>query len=349
MLEALATRGVEVVDAGDRRRPGDVDGGHFDVVVVGLHRDFDYQRLAVAADAARQGARLIATNDDTTYPAEGGRLQPGAGSLLAAVVAASGATAVVAGKPYEPMVDLVRELAGPAGMAVGDRADTDGRFARALGYRFGLVLTGVTGRRDLPVDPAPDLVAADLAGLVEQRAFLIRGWFARQPMGLRVAGMADNDILARSRDAGSDAMQKASDAIDQLVSQLNKASDQVNQRSEEQLRQAQEYMTDAFERGRKATERLVDSVEKELRAQIAALRKEIQQLERRLNEAGRRAGLPVKKAPARKAAAKKTAAKKAPAKKTAAKKAPAKKTAAKKTPAKKTAAKKAPAKKAAGR
>ena len=40
------------------------------------------------------------------------------------------------------MADLVRAEAGVDGVAVGDRPDTDGRFARALGYRFGLVLTG---------------------------------------------------------------------------------------------------------------------------------------------------------------------------------------------------------------
>ena len=74
----------------------------------------------------------------------------------------------MAGKPFPPMVDLVRRLAGADGVAVGDRADTDGRFARALGYRFGLVLTGVTTAADLPVDPAPDAIADDLAALVEQ-------------------------------------------------------------------------------------------------------------------------------------------------------------------------------------
>ena len=66
------------------------------------------------------------------------------------------------------MVDLVRDLAGPDGVAVGDRADTDGRFARALGYRFGLVLSGVTTEADLPIDPAPDHTAPDLATLVDE-------------------------------------------------------------------------------------------------------------------------------------------------------------------------------------
>jgi 4-nitrophenyl phosphatase len=160
VTEAVAARGAEAIDAA-------IGDPTVDAVIVGLHLDFDYTRLAHAATALRTGARLIATNDDTTFPGAGG-LRPGAGSLLAAVVTASGAVPVIAGKPYAPMVDLVRNLAGATGIAVGDRADTDGRFARALGYRFGLVLTGVTSARDLPVDPQPDLIAPDLRTLVDQ-------------------------------------------------------------------------------------------------------------------------------------------------------------------------------------
>lgn len=165
VAEALVERGAELVDASATEA---TDGRSFDAVVVGLHLDFDYRRMAAAASAVRSGARLVATNDDTTYPAADGKLLPGAGSILAAIETASGAKAVVAGKPYGPMAALVRELAGSTGIAVGDRADTDGRFAVALGYPFGLVLTGVTRPEQLPVTPAPDLVAVDLATLVEQ-------------------------------------------------------------------------------------------------------------------------------------------------------------------------------------
>jgi HAD superfamily hydrolase (TIGR01450 family) len=160
VTEAVEERGAEAIDAS-------ATAGAVDAVIVGLHLDFDYRRLANACTAIRAGARFIATNDDSTYPATSGLL-PGAGSLVAAVATASGASPTVAGKPHEPMVTLVRSLAGPGGIVVGDRADTDGRFARALGYRFGLVLTGVTGVADLPVDPAPDLIVDDLAGLVAE-------------------------------------------------------------------------------------------------------------------------------------------------------------------------------------
>jgi HAD superfamily hydrolase (TIGR01450 family) len=145
-----------------------VDDGDADAVVVGFHRSFDYEELRRAATAVRRGARLIGTNDDATYPTPDGPI-PGGGSILAAVATGSGVTPVVAGKPYEPMAHLVRAELGhdlSAAVMVGDRPDTDGRFARAIGCRFGLVFSGVTHRSDLPVNPTPDLVADDLAGLV---------------------------------------------------------------------------------------------------------------------------------------------------------------------------------------
>jgi HAD superfamily hydrolase (TIGR01450 family) len=161
IVEELGLRGVEVVDASD---PAATDGP-FDVVVVGYHPTFDYHRMDTASAAVRSGARLLATNDDATYPMDAG-IKPGGGAILASIVTASGVRPEVAGKPHAPAADWVRARLGPDGVMVGDRPDTDGRFAVALGYRFGLVLSGVTTEADLPTDPPADLVAPDLATLV---------------------------------------------------------------------------------------------------------------------------------------------------------------------------------------
>ena len=161
ITEALHARDVDTVDAGD----GSSLGAPVDVVVVGYHRQFDYGRLTAAATAVRRGARLVGTNDDATYPTPDGPI-PGGGSILAAVVTAAGVPAAVAGKPYRPMADLVAVHVGSSGIVVGDRPDTDGRFAVTLGFAFGLVLSGVTRSSDLPVDPTPTVVADDLASLV---------------------------------------------------------------------------------------------------------------------------------------------------------------------------------------
>jgi 4-nitrophenyl phosphatase len=161
----LVCAGPGVVEALERRGATAVRDGDADAVLVGFHRDFDYERLRIAARAVRRGARLLATNDDSSYPTPDGPI-PGGGAILAAVAAATGATPTVAGKPNPPMAELVRRRLGDRGVMVGDRPDTDGRFARALGYRFALVHTGVTPA-GVAVDPEPDLVAADLLGLVD--------------------------------------------------------------------------------------------------------------------------------------------------------------------------------------
>ncbi len=155
VVEAIAGRGAEPVVDGDA-----------DAVVVGFHRDFDYERLRIAVRAVQRGARLIATNDDATYPTPDGPI-PGGGAIVAAVAYAAGVPPLIAGKPHRPMADLVRALGEATGTMVGDRPETDGAFAVELGYRFALVLTGVTRPEDLPVTPAPDVVSPSLAALVE--------------------------------------------------------------------------------------------------------------------------------------------------------------------------------------
>lgn len=154
VVEALEARGVEARSEGPA-----------DAVVVGWHREFDYERLTAAVTAVLGGARLVGTNDDATYPTADGMI-PGGGSLLAAVAYASGVTPEVAGKPNAAMVALVQERVGAVEVMVGDRPSTDGLLARELGARFALVLSGVTTEDDLPVEPEPDLVVADLAAVL---------------------------------------------------------------------------------------------------------------------------------------------------------------------------------------
>ncbi len=170
VVEAVEHAGGEVVV--NDGRPTD---GEFDAVVVGLHRDFDYDRLAVASGAARACGRLIGTNADSTYPTPRG-LQPGGGSILAAIASASGRHPVIAGKPHEPMAALVASmLARPSEpfapdrvLMVGDRPETDGLFAVRLGSRFALVRSGVSAPGATIAAGAPvDLDVADLAAVAD--------------------------------------------------------------------------------------------------------------------------------------------------------------------------------------
>lgn len=151
--------------------------GPIDAVVVGWHRRFDYAVLALATHAVLRGARLLASNDDPTYPTPFGPI-PGGGAILAAVERATGTRAVVAGKPHRAMAELVRVVVGndaaTSAVMVGDRPSTDGAFARMLGCRFAQVWSGVTSATQ-PLDGDGsagtvvfDLVGEDLAGIVDQ-------------------------------------------------------------------------------------------------------------------------------------------------------------------------------------
>ena len=154
--EALTERGVKLVAPTDDPA----------ALVVGRSIELDFAELAAAARAISEGARFIATNTDATFPTPAGP-EPGAGALVAYLQVGSGRTAEVAGKPEAAMAELVRGRFGPPDVVVGDRAETDGAFAARVGARFALVLTGVTRRSDLPVHPAPALVADDLAAAVD--------------------------------------------------------------------------------------------------------------------------------------------------------------------------------------
>ena len=142
VVEAVERRGAEPVpNDGSAELRAAAAAGRFDAVVVGLHRDFDYWRLATASTAVLAGSRLIGTNGDSTFPTPDGQL-PGGGSLVAAV---AGVDPVIAGKPNRAMAELIVDVAGgPDGLVmVGDRLDTDGAFAATIGCPFALVRSGV--------------------------------------------------------------------------------------------------------------------------------------------------------------------------------------------------------------
>lgn len=137
-------------------------------VLVGFHSTFDYAAMSAAVRAVLGGARLVATNDDPIYPAADGPA-PGCGSILASIERGAATRAVIAGKPHPPMAALIRERFGTSGVFVGDSLNTDGAMATALGWPFGLVLSGNIGAADVPPDQPAEWVAADLASLVDAR------------------------------------------------------------------------------------------------------------------------------------------------------------------------------------
>ena len=135
----IEERGFVVVDSAD---------DHPAAVVQGWHPDVGWRQLAEAAYAVRDGAYFLATNLDLTLPNDRG-LAPGNGSLVQAVVTASGVEPDSAGKPAPAMFHQAAALVGSkAPLVIGDRLDTDLAGANAAGFAGLLVLTGVSSARD---------------------------------------------------------------------------------------------------------------------------------------------------------------------------------------------------------
>jgi 4-nitrophenyl phosphatase len=158
----------EAVDKAGIARRDRRAGEEADLVVVGWDPEFTYADLRVATHALLSGAGFVASNADATFPAERGRLVPGAGPIVAALEFATGRRAEVMGKPNRPMMDLVAARLAPAQRIalVGDRPDTDLAGARAMGWRSVLVLSGVTTREEAErLDPPPDLIIESVAEL----------------------------------------------------------------------------------------------------------------------------------------------------------------------------------------
>ncbi len=172
LIEALSNKRVEVIGA---HQFTDHPDGYLDdprrtkvrYVIVGWHSYYGVASVAVAASSVKDGALLIGTNDDASYPTPGLHL-PGSGAIISAVSVMSGSEPVFAGKPHDPIVTLLSPRLSGDDTVIGDRPSTDGMLARKIGARFGLVLSGVTSSfGDLhPRDPKPDLVAASLFDLV---------------------------------------------------------------------------------------------------------------------------------------------------------------------------------------
>jgi len=139
-------------------------------VVVGLDKGFTYEKLVLAHDAIRAGARFVATNADATLPTEKG-LTPGCGSIVAAIATASGVLPVVIGKPQPLILEMALHRLGvnpDEAVMVGDRLDTDILAGQRAGMLTLLVLTGVSTRDEIAsAEALPDLVFTDLNAVLE--------------------------------------------------------------------------------------------------------------------------------------------------------------------------------------
>ena len=144
-------------------------------ILMGFGPDISWRDLAEASYAVAAGALFVATNTDRTFPTPQG-IAPGSGAFVAAVQEASGVTPLVAGKP-EPTLyrNAIDRFQSKNALVIGDRLDTDIAGAVNAGLTSLLVLSGICSPRQAvlaSVGQRPDLIAADLQGLMTEQVFV---------------------------------------------------------------------------------------------------------------------------------------------------------------------------------
>lgn len=164
---ALKTQGFDIASPQAVR-----DGARPEIVVTSLTREsLSYELLAMATLAVNDGADIVATNADSSYPTELGFF-PGAGAILSVITTATGASPTVIGKPEAGMFEeaLKRLNADAKSSAmIGDRLNTDIQGAADVGMKTILVLSGVSTREDVDASAVkPDYMFEDIVALSEK-------------------------------------------------------------------------------------------------------------------------------------------------------------------------------------
>lgn len=121
-----------------------------EIIFLGRDRRFTHRRLALAANAVRDGAELVVANPDLVHPGPDGSVVPETGALLAALLACTGPVPYrVVGKPEPALFEEGLALLGLPKREVamlGDNPRTDGEGARRFGLRYIEIADGVFPR-----------------------------------------------------------------------------------------------------------------------------------------------------------------------------------------------------------
>ncbi len=175
LIRALDAAGIRMSN-----NPAEID-----IVIASYDRTLTYEKLQIAFDAIwfHKRARLVATNPDPFCPIAGGRGEPDAAAVIAAIEACTGIRCeTVTGKPDPIMLHATLEGLNvkPSECAmVGDRLSTDIRMALDAGMAAVLVLTGETTVDDLkrlaPRD-TPDFVLDRIDRLLPLDIWKELGW-----------------------------------------------------------------------------------------------------------------------------------------------------------------------------
>ncbi len=122
-----------------------------DYVVVGDTHGYNFEKIELAINLVRKGAKLIGTNSDISGPIEDG-ITPSTKALIAPIEIVGGKKAYFVGKPNPLMMRIALKKLGVKRedtIVIGDRMDTDVRCGLESEIDTLLVLSGITSRDEI--------------------------------------------------------------------------------------------------------------------------------------------------------------------------------------------------------
>lgn len=157
IMTALENEGIEVVP---------IENEHVDVLVMGMDRQINFDKIAAACRIVQHGATLIGTNEDIKFPSEE-YFYPGNGSFVRLVGNVCGVNPIYIGKPSPAILKIVQNehnFTTNEMVMIGDNYDTD----ILCGIHFGCdtihVNTGVTPTKEVENKPQlPTFTVENLA------------------------------------------------------------------------------------------------------------------------------------------------------------------------------------------
>lgn len=140
-------------------------------ILVGLDRDFTYEKLNLAMNAVRNGAKLVVTNPDPSCPVPGGYISDTLAIARSIEVASGHSIDKVIGKPstyYGDKIYQTLKVERDRCLIIGDRLETDIKLGIINNFRTCLVLTGVAYREHIEeMKIYPDYIVENLLSLFE--------------------------------------------------------------------------------------------------------------------------------------------------------------------------------------
>lgn len=139
------------------------------IVVSSFDTTLTYEKLVIACDLIRNGAKFYCTHPDFNCPTENGFI-PDSGAIAALITASTGIEPKYFGKPYKETADMISALFNvpfSETAIVGDRLYTDIALGKNNGLMSVLVLSGETKIEDVNQSNAPDIILNGIGEIIQ--------------------------------------------------------------------------------------------------------------------------------------------------------------------------------------